>query len=229
MSPEEVIQYEQTASQLLRMYGAPAWFYDQQSDFNNLILNGVSTVELEQRLAGAYNTVQAKKIAMSEAELVLDAVRGALADSGLSPSDVDGNNVSSWVTRLNPRSVAQWFGGRPSWTGTSHPGIESVLEKAEATEVTITALVLLGLAFAAWFGLGAVRTNEASTASEIVEAALAMKKYAQEDIGLKRLVAVVDPENLPSIHLLEKLGMKFESMVRLSTDDIELKLFSMDL
>lgn len=61
------------------------------------------------------------------------------------------------------------------------------------------------------------------------EAALAMKRYAQRDIGLKRLVAVVDPENQPSIHLLEKLGMKFESMVRLSTDDIELKLFSMDL
>lgn len=61
------------------------------------------------------------------------------------------------------------------------------------------------------------------------EAALAMKQYAQKDIGLKRLVAVVDPENEPSIHLLEKLGMKFECMVRLATDDIELKLFSMDL
>jgi len=85
-------------------------------------------------IVGAYNTVQAKKIAMSEAELVLDAVRGALADAGLKPSDVDGNNVSSWVTRLNPRSVAQWFGGRPSWTGTSHPGIESVLEAAAAIQ-----------------------------------------------------------------------------------------------
>jgi len=61
------------------------------------------------------------------------------------------------------------------------------------------------------------------------EAALLMKQYAQHEIGLKRLVAVVDPENQPSIHLLEKLGMKFECMVRLSTDDIELKLFSMDL
>ena len=61
------------------------------------------------------------------------------------------------------------------------------------------------------------------------EAAQAMKQYAQESIGLKRLVAVVDPENLPSIRLLEKLGMKFERMVKLSEDDIELKLFSMDL
>ncbi|MFO0688444.1 MAG: thiolase family protein [Myxococcota bacterium] len=71
---------------------------------------------------------------MTEAELVLDAVRGALADAGLTPADVDGNNVSSWVTRINPRGVAQWFGGRPSWTGTSHPGIESVLEAAQAIQ-----------------------------------------------------------------------------------------------
>ncbi|MBY0399602.1 thiolase family protein [Myxococcota bacterium] len=85
-------------------------------------------------IVGAYNTIQAKKIAMTEAELVLDAVRGALADAGMKPSDVDGNNVSSWVTRINPRGVAQWFGGRPSWTGTSHPGVESVLEAAQAIQ-----------------------------------------------------------------------------------------------
>jgi RimJ/RimL family protein N-acetyltransferase len=56
-----------------------------------------------------------------------------------------------------------------------------------------------------------------------------MKQYAQDELGLKRLVAVVDPENLPSIRLLEKLGMRYELMVRLSADDIELKLFSIDL
>jgi RimJ/RimL family protein N-acetyltransferase len=61
------------------------------------------------------------------------------------------------------------------------------------------------------------------------EAAQAMKQYAQDELGLKRLVAVVDPENLPSIRLLEKLGMRYERIVRLSADDIELKLFSMEL
>ena len=62
-----------------------------------------------------------------------------------------------------------------------------------------------------------------------IEAALAMKQYAQEDIGLKRMVAVVDPQNTGSIRLLEKLGMTFERMVKLAEDDIELKLFSIDL
>jgi RimJ/RimL family protein N-acetyltransferase len=61
------------------------------------------------------------------------------------------------------------------------------------------------------------------------EAAQAMKQYAQETLGLKRLVAIVDPENLGSIHLLEKLGMGFEKMVRLSPEDIELRLYSVDL
>ena len=58
-----------------------------------------------------------------------------------------------------------------------------------------------------------------------VEAAQAVKEYAKQVIGLKRLVAIVDPENEGSIHVLEKIGLKFEEMVRLSEDDIELKLF----
>ncbi len=86
-------------------------------------------------IVGAYNTVQAKRIPnMTEAELVLDAIHGALADAGLTPAAVDGVNVSTWVSQLNPRSVVQWFGGRPSWTGTSHPGVESVLEAAAAIQ-----------------------------------------------------------------------------------------------
>ena len=59
-----------------------------------------------------------------------------------------------------------------------------------------------------------------------VEAALAVKQYAQDVIGLKRLVAIVDPLNLGSIRVLEKIGFTFEKMVKLSADDIELKLFA---
>lgn len=62
-----------------------------------------------------------------------------------------------------------------------------------------------------------------------VEAALATKMYAKDAIGLKRLVAITDPANQGSIRVLEKLGLRFEKMVRLSADDIELKLFAADL
>ena len=61
-----------------------------------------------------------------------------------------------------------------------------------------------------------------------VESALAVKAYAKDVIGLKRLVAITDPLNEGSIRVLEKLGMWFEKMVRLSQDDIELKLFAID-
>ena len=61
------------------------------------------------------------------------------------------------------------------------------------------------------------------------ESARAVKEFARQVVGLKRIVAIVDPRNIGSIHVLEKLGMTFEKMVKLAADDIELKLFSVDL
>jgi RimJ/RimL family protein N-acetyltransferase len=58
-----------------------------------------------------------------------------------------------------------------------------------------------------------------------VESARAVREYAKNAIGLKRIVAIVDPENEGSIRVLERIGLQFEKMVRLSEDDIELKLF----
>jgi RimJ/RimL family protein N-acetyltransferase len=62
-----------------------------------------------------------------------------------------------------------------------------------------------------------------------VEAAQATKMYAKDVIGLKRIVAIVDPANGGSIRLLEKIGLRYKKMVQLSADDIELKLFGTDL
>lgn len=62
-----------------------------------------------------------------------------------------------------------------------------------------------------------------------VEAAQAVKEYARDVIGLKRLVAIVDPANEASIRVLEKIGLRYEKMVRLSEDDIDLKFFSTQL
>jgi RimJ/RimL family protein N-acetyltransferase len=61
-----------------------------------------------------------------------------------------------------------------------------------------------------------------------VEAARAVKEYAKEVVGLKRMVAIVDPANEGSIRVLEKLGLQYEKMVRLSADDIDLKLFAIE-
>lgn len=62
-----------------------------------------------------------------------------------------------------------------------------------------------------------------------VEAAQAVKNYARDVVGLKRLVAIVDPANEGSIRVIEKIGLRYEKMVRLSADDIDLKLFGTEL
>jgi len=62
-----------------------------------------------------------------------------------------------------------------------------------------------------------------------VESALATKSYAKDVIGLKRVVAITDPSNTGSIRVLEKIGLRFERMIKLSEDDIELKLYAAEL
>lgn len=58
------------------------------------------------------------------------------------------------------------------------------------------------------------------------ESASAVLAYARDALGLERIVAVVSPGNQASIKLLEKLGLRFERMVRLSDDEPEIQLFS---
>ncbi len=59
-----------------------------------------------------------------------------------------------------------------------------------------------------------------------LESAQAVISHAKDILDLKRVVAIVDPANARSIHLLEKVGMTFVKIVKLSEDDIDLKLFS---
>lgn len=62
-----------------------------------------------------------------------------------------------------------------------------------------------------------------------VESAQAVKAHAKDVIGLQRIVAITDPANEGSVRVLEKIGLRFERMIRLSEDDIELKLFAAEL
>jgi RimJ/RimL family protein N-acetyltransferase len=59
-----------------------------------------------------------------------------------------------------------------------------------------------------------------------VEAGAAVLIDAQSRLGLQRVVAITDPSNGGSIRVLERLGFHFEKMMRLTADDIELKLFA---
>ena len=58
------------------------------------------------------------------------------------------------------------------------------------------------------------------------EAAGAVLAHARGALGLRRIVAIVSPDNAGSIRLLERLGLRFERMFRLTDDSPEIKLFA---
>jgi ribosomal-protein-alanine N-acetyltransferase len=61
------------------------------------------------------------------------------------------------------------------------------------------------------------------------ESAAAVKSYASGALGLRRVLAIVNPKNAGSIKVLEKIGLKFERLVRLSEDAPEVMLFASDV
>ncbi len=60
------------------------------------------------------------------------------------------------------------------------------------------------------------------------ESASAIRAYGRDVLGLKRIVAIVSPDNAESIRLLEKIGLRFESMVRPANEDGDIKLFAVE-
>lgn len=60
------------------------------------------------------------------------------------------------------------------------------------------------------------------------EASAAVMKFAK-DSGMKRIYAITVAYNERSIHLLEKLGLKFEKFFRMEGDPEELSLYVIDL
>jgi len=59
-----------------------------------------------------------------------------------------------------------------------------------------------------------------------LESASAVMSYAREKLGAKQVLAVVNADNQSSIRLLEKMGFRYEKMIRLADDAPEIKLFS---
>ena len=59
-----------------------------------------------------------------------------------------------------------------------------------------------------------------------LEIAAATMSYAKNSLGLKDIVAITSEDNTHSIRLLNKIGLSFERMVKLSEDEESLMLFS---
>jgi ribosomal-protein-alanine N-acetyltransferase len=60
-----------------------------------------------------------------------------------------------------------------------------------------------------------------------VESAAAVLAHARDTLRIKRIVAITSPDNWSSIAVLEKIGLKFERMIRLVDHSPELKLFGL--
>ena len=57
------------------------------------------------------------------------------------------------------------------------------------------------------------------------EAASGVMTYGREAFGLTRIVAITSLDNVASIKLLEKIGLRFERLIKLGDDQPEVRLF----
>ena len=62
-----------------------------------------------------------------------------------------------------------------------------------------------------------------------MEAASAVLAHARDALGLRRVLAITDPENAASIRVLERIGMQREGTVRMPGETLDLLLFARDL
>ncbi len=62
-----------------------------------------------------------------------------------------------------------------------------------------------------------------------MEAARATLREGWEAFDLKRIVAITSPDNVASIRLLERLGFRYEGLIRLTPEAPEVKLFGCEV
>jgi ribosomal-protein-alanine N-acetyltransferase len=62
-----------------------------------------------------------------------------------------------------------------------------------------------------------------------VESAAATLAYGRSVLGIKRIAAITNPDNAGSIRVLEKIGFRFDRVIRMSEGEPELKLFLSDV
>lgn len=62
-----------------------------------------------------------------------------------------------------------------------------------------------------------------------VESAAAVLARARDVLGIRRVLAITDPDNAASIRVLERIGMVREGSVRMPGEELDLALYARDL
>lgn len=60
------------------------------------------------------------------------------------------------------------------------------------------------------------------------ESARAVLEHGFDGLGLGRIIAMADPDNEPSVRLLQTLGFVYERKVRMPEDDYDINLYSLE-
>lgn len=111
-------------------------------------------------IVGAFNTRQARVLNGETSDsITLAAIRGALADAGLSLNDVDGVNILPGLDVVNGnRTFGYWLGIPFFWVGRAAPGPAAVVEAAMAIESGMCETVVVAS------GQAGVHTDKGSVA-----------------------------------------------------------------
>ncbi|MEO0558256.1 MAG: GNAT family N-acetyltransferase [Bacteroidota bacterium] len=142
-------------------------------------------------------------------------------------------NQPSWIENIGDRGVRTLDDAQAYITDRLRPSYASdgfgfwCVELLDGTPIGLCGLVRrpqleapdIGYAFLpAYWGQGYAR-----------EAAEATVQLARDTYELARLVAIVTPTNVPSIRLLEQIGMTLESTTRMPGDDEDVSVYGMAL
>lgn len=103
MSVAEVVNYEQQAAAEMRKAGIPTWFWDEPSDFVELMVKQVSVAEVQQRLSQGYEMVQNVDPAIRQA---FNDFYGTTSDEGLVAYFLDPDRSLDRVERAARASYA---------------------------------------------------------------------------------------------------------------------------
>jgi RimJ/RimL family protein N-acetyltransferase len=60
------------------------------------------------------------------------------------------------------------------------------------------------------------------------EATSAVMDFAFQDLGLEKIIAITQPDNIASIKTLDKMGLSFAGITRLGNEDIDLLLYAIE-
>ncbi|NIB37974.1 thiolase family protein [Pseudomaricurvus alkylphenolicus] len=121
-------------------------------------------------IIATHNTRQARRLeGENDMSLIMEAIRGVIAQAGIKATDIDGVNVNTPVWGLSPREASQLLGTQPRWVGNDFMGIAAVMEAAGAIATGQAEMVLVGSAQAGEYGGGGAVAPWTRPTHEFVE------------------------------------------------------------